>query len=603
MAAWSTLILCLLAPVALSSQTKSQPKPGAKKGAAARRAPDESSAVAAQVKRWIRAMPLGERIAQLVIVPFYGDNPGSRTKEYRKFANLVSRTRIGGLIIINLVRNGVTRTAEPVEMAAFLNRLQRLAKVPLIVGGDFERGASMRVDGTAKFPHQMAFAAARDRNATRRLGAVTARESRALGVHWIFAPVADVASNPDNPIINIRAFSEDPLEVAAHVRAFIQGARGDPKYPVLLTVKHFPGHGDTTVDSHLGLGKLEATAARLHETELTPFRAAISENVDSVMTAHLFVPALDQRLIPATVSHNVLTGLLRKELGFSGLIATDAMDMSGLSKSLTPAEAAVRAIEAGADILLMPPNPGAAIRAVTLAVRNGRLTGKRIEESLTRLLTAKVRLGLHRTRLVNLEKVKDELGWEEDEQLAAEVAGKAVTVARNENRPLPLSTPEQSCWLILTESRFGQQGRAMSDYLASRAPKARWQLLDPALPESEFTLAAASVGDCQAVVVAAFAGFRGDGSLPEKQGRMVEALAGSGKPLVLVGLGNPYLLRRYPAFPALLATFSTAPPSEIAAVKVILGEWPSQGRLPVTIPGIARYGEGIDVPAAAGGKR
>jgi beta-N-acetylhexosaminidase len=601
MSALRIFLVCLICALALNAQTKGAPESVAKKARRSRAA--RTPAEAQQVKRWIAAMPLAERIAQLIIVPFYGENPGARSKEYRKFASLVSRTRVGGFIVINRVQNGVTKPAEPVEMATFLNKMQRLAKVPLIVGGDFERGASMRVNGTAKFPHQMAFAAARDLNATRRLGAVTARESRALGVHWVFAPVADVSNNPENPIINIRAFSADPKEAASHVQAFIQGARSDPKHPVLLTVKHFPGHGDTTVDSHLGLGRLEASTDRLREIELPPFRAAISAGVDSVMTAHLYVPSLDREEIPATISRSVLTGLLRKELGFTGMIATDAMDMSGLRKNLTPGEAAIRAIEAGGDILLMPPNPEQVIRAVTAAVRNGRITARRIDESVTRLLEAKVRLGLQRTRLVNLENVKDELGWEEDEQLAAEVAGKALTVVRNENRRLPIQESGRSCWMILTESRFGQQGRAMGEFLSARAPTARWLLLDPALPESEFASTIASTGACDSIVVAAFTGFRGNGSLPEKQARFVDSLAGLGKHLLLVSLGNPYLLRHYPAFPVLLATFSTSPHSEVAAAKAVLGELAAQGRLPVTIPGIASYGDGIEVSASGNATR
>src|SRR6185295_19022884 len=215
-----------------------------------------------------------------------------------------------------------------------------------------------------------------------------------LGVQWVFAPVADVNNNPQNPVINIRSYGENPDEVAEHVAAYIDGAHSDPKNPVLVTAKHFPGHGDTTIDSHLDLARLEASRDRISEVELKPFQAAIAHKVDSIMTAHMTVPAIDPSDIPATVSVRVLTGLLREDLGFQGLVITDAMEMAGLAKQFNTGEASVRAIEAGADVLLMPPDPGVAIRAVLAAVGRGRISRKRIDDSALRILEAKVRLGL-----------------------------------------------------------------------------------------------------------------------------------------------------------------------------------------------------------------
>ncbi|MGB9610074.1 MAG: glycoside hydrolase family 3 protein, partial [Bryobacteraceae bacterium] len=323
-------------------------------------------------RRWLASLTPAERAAQLVMVPFYGDAPNPKSPEYQALAALVKDLRVGGLIVLNRVREGVVERADPYQMAAFLNRMQRLARVPLLVGGDFERGASMRMTSTTPFPHAMAYAAAGDVEAVRRLGLTTAREARAMGVHWVFAPVADVNNNPDNPIINIRSFGEDPASVARFVRAFIEGAHSDPAARVLVTVKHFPGHGDTVTDSHLGLGTVEAERARLDAVELVPFRAAIEAGVDAIMTAHLAVPALEPERIPATVSRRIMTGLLRDELGFRGLLTTDAMDMQGLTQMFPPGEAAVRALEAGNDLLLIPQDPRAAVRAILEAVRLGR---------------------------------------------------------------------------------------------------------------------------------------------------------------------------------------------------------------------------------------
>ncbi len=540
-----------------------------------------------------------QKIAQLIMIPFYGDNPSRRSRLYRQYAQRVQQLGVGGLILVNRVQNGVVQNAEPTTSAAFLNRMQRLARVPLIVGGDFERGASMRVAGAAKFPHAMAFAATGDVSLTRQLGAVTARESRAMGIHWVFAPVADVNNNPDNPIINIRSFSEDPQQVAAHVKAFIEGARSDPANRVLVTVKHFPGHGDTAVDTHLGLAKVEASKQRLEQLELVPFRAAIEAGVDSVMTAHLWVPSLESQEIPATVSPAVLTGLLRKELGFQGLVTTDAMDMQGLTSKFPGGEPAVRAIEAGADVLLMPANAEKAVSAVAAAIRSGRISAKRIDESVEKILRAKYRLGLHKQKLVQLESVNDGFDLEEDTALAQTVAEKAVTLIRNQANILPLAPSPDSCWFVLTESRFGTQGRRMIQELKQRNAAIRATLMDPLWTAAEIEESAKAASTCESIVVAAFAGYSGKAALPELQQKFLRSLMES-RPVVLVSLGNPYLVRAFPEGKAFLATFSTSQPSEAAAVRAVLGEIPLEGRLPVSIPGIAKHGGGLGLTVGGG---
>ncbi len=552
-----------------------------------------------QVRLWMARLTQRQKIAQLIIIPFYGDNPSQRSRFYRQYAQRVQQLGVGGLILVNRVQNGLVQNAEPTTSAAFLNRMQRLARVPLIVGGDFERGASMRVAGATKFPHAMAFAAAGDVSLTRQLGAVTARESRAMGIHWVFAPVADVNNNPDNPIINIRSFSEDPQQVAANVKAFIEGARSDPANRVLVTVKHFPGHGDTAVDTHVGLAKVEATKQRLEQLELVPFRAAIEAGVDSVMTAHLWVPSLESQEIPATVSPAVLTDLLRKELGFQGLVTTDAMDMQGLTSKFPGGEPAVRAIEAGADVLLMPANAEKAVSAIAAAIRSGRIPAKRIDESVEKLLRAKYQLGLHKQKLVPLESVNDGFDLEEDTALAQTVAEKAVTLVRNQGNILPVAPSSNSCWFVMTESRFGTQGRRMIQELKQRNAEIRATLIDPLWTAPEIEEAAKSASSCESIVVAAFAGYSGKGALPELQQNFLRSLLES-RPVVLVTLGNPYLVRAYPEVKAFLATFSTSQPSEAAAVRAVLGEIPIGGHLPVSIPGIAKHGGGLGLTVGGG---
>ncbi len=544
---------------------------------------------------WFNSLSPAQRVAQLVMVPFYGDAPNPRSRAWREYESLVRELGVGGLIVLNRVRDGVVERADPYQMAAFLNRMQDLAGVPLIVAGDFERGASMRMTSTVPFPHAMAFAAAGSLEGVRRLGLATAREARAMGVHWIFAPDADVNNNPDNPIINIRSFGEDPQQVAAFVRAFIEGARSDPANRVLVTVKHFPGHGDTAVDSHIGLGVIEAPRERIEEVELIPFRAAIEAGVDAIMTAHLAVPALEEERIPATVSRRIMTGLLREQLGFQGILTTDAMDMQGLAQMFPPGEAAVRALEAGNDLLLIPQDPRAAVRAVLEALRGGRLNWQQVNRSVMRMLEAKVRVGLHLSRQVRIERIPDALLDPDDLAAARTAAQRAITLVKNNHGLIPLKNRENACWFILSGSRFSTQGQGLLEELRSRRVR-NVTLLDPQLPEAEFAALAEKAAACETAVLGAYvtaSAYRGNVDLAGNYPGFVKKLLAGGRPVVFVALGNPYLLRTYPDVAAYLATFSTARVSEEAAVRAVLGEAPITGRLPVTIPGLATAGFGI----------
>lgn len=553
-----------------------------------------------QAQRWMRSLSLRDKVAQLIFMPCYGEAINTRSSQYRHYQHLVRDLHIGGLIVLGHIQNGSVRNAEPYAMAAFLNRMQRIAKIPLLVGADFERGASMRVYSTTAWPYNMAFGAARAVEDAKFEGAFTAKEARALGVTWVYAPDADVNNNPDNPIINIRSYGEDPEEVASFVRAYIEGAHSDPRNPILVTAKHFPGHGDTAVDSHLGLPRLEVDRPRLNSVELVPFRAAIAAGVDSIMTAHMAVPAVEPENIPATVSSNVLTGLLRNELGFTGLIVTDAMDMRGLSQLFSAGEASVRALEAGADCLLMPLKAEDAINAVVAAVQSGRLSRQRIDESLGRILSAKVRVGLPRRKIVDVEEIAETLQSPEADDRAQSVADRAVTLVRNDGNVWPLSNPDNSCVVVLSESRYGQQGRKLIEEIRRRSQKMKTILLDPTMSKTDLDQAAQSTTGCAATVIAAYAtvsAYRGNVALPGDFTSLVNTLLSGNTPAVLMSLGNPYLIRSFSTAKTYVATFSPTTTSETAAVKAIFGEIPISGRLPVTIPGIAKYGDGIQLPA------
>ena len=542
----------------------------------------------------LKSLSLQDRVAQLVIGVAYGDAPGSATRESQKFRHWVKDLHIGGLIVNNRVQYGLVRTASPHAMVVFLNQMQKLSKVPLLVGGDFERGASMRVSDTTRFPHNMAYGAAGDFEASREEGLATAREARALGVQWIFAPDSDVNNNPENPVINIRSYGENPDDVSRHVAAFIDGAHSDPRNPVLVTAKHFPGHGDTNIDSHLDLARLEASRERMSAVELKPFQAAIEHHVDSVMTAHMTVPAVEPREIPATVSARVLTGLLREELGFRGLVVTDAMDMAGVAKQFTMGEASVRALEAGADVLLMPPDPGVAIRAVLAAVEKGRLSRRRIDESVARVLEAKVRVGLNKKKLVDPEIASDTLDSAEEAARAQSVADRAVTLVRNEGDLVPLAAPNQACVVISSGLRVSTFGQRMAEEFRRRAPLARIHFVDNALPGAALDAVIGDAAACSAIV---FATFTTNPALNGELAPFLQRLTDGPVPVALVSLGNPYLLKDFPKVAAYIAAFSNATPPEVSVVKALFGEIPVTGHLPVTIPDIAKYGDGIQLPA------
>jgi len=552
------------------------------------------------VRRWMKSMTLRDEVAQLVFLEFHGGSPNTRSRDYQKFVRLIHDTKVGGLILINITNGRVVQKAEPYALAAFLNRMQRIAPVPLLVGADFERGASMRVSGTTAFPHAMAFGATGDPSLTRFEGEVTAREARALGVHWVYYPVADVNNNPDNPIINIRSFGENPLAVAAHVKAFIEGARADKRNLVLTTAKHFPGHGDTGVDTHLSLAEITASRERLENLELVPFRAAIEAGVDAIMTGHIAVPALEPAAVPATLSPAILTGLLRGQLDFKGLVITDALGMGAIVSAFGSGEAAVRALQAGADTLLMPADADAAIRAVVAAVQSGRLTRQRIQSSVVRILSAKERLGLDRKRFVDVESIGDVIDDPAVDDRAQEIADRAVTLVRNGSNLLPLAAPERACFVVMTTGRYSAEGMVFAQEVRKRLPRAVLATLDAGMTREAVDDLLPKPAGCAEYAVAAFAPVTpGSGTvgLAGELSPALDNLIAGGKPVALVALGNPYLLRNYPKVRAYLATFSNVPPSEVSAVKALWGEIPIRGHLPVTIPGEARYGEGMQLPA------
>lgn len=592
--------LSLVAAVPVKRNTRSAPKKASTpkvKQAAPKPVPPTPEQVAA---KWLAAMSPRERAAQLIVVPFNGFTSKTRAKEYRTLVRLVQKEHIGGLILINVVNGHVAVKPLPRDVANFANRMQGMAKVPLLISGDLERGASMRVEATTVFPHAMALTASRDPATARKEGEITAREARALGIQWIFFPDADVNNNPDNPIINIRSFGENPADVSAMVSAFIEGAHAAA--PILVTAKHFPGHGDTATDTHMNMATIDGNRERLEKIEWAPFRAAIASGVDSLMSAHISVPSIDPSGSPATLSTKLMSGVLRDEMGFKGLLITDALEMKGIANGFSTGEAAVRAIEAGVDVLLMPPDAEVAIDALMTAVKDGRIRQERLDDSARRVLEAKARIGLGNKKLVDVKGIPAAVNTRENNKAAQEISDRSITLVRNTASILPLTDTQSTTFFILTESTRSKEGTAMAAEIKRRAPGARVELLNAGMADGELTAAFERAQNARQFVVAAFtsvSAYRGNVALSGSYPQLVQNLIATRKPVVLVALGNPYLLRSFPDAAAYVATYSTVPPSEISAARALFGDIAVSGKLPVTIPGQAAYMDGISLPGPA----
>jgi beta-N-acetylhexosaminidase len=571
----------------------------------------------------LKAMTLEEKAGQLISVGVNARFLNQESEEFKALRRQVERNHVGGII---LFRGPVY------ESVHLVNRMQRLAKVPLLISADLESGSGMRFEDTTNLPWNMAVGATGDPAFARRQGELTARESRALGVHHVFAPVADVNNNAGNPVINVRSFGEDPSEVARFVAAFVEGAQGAG---VIATAKHFPGHGDTAVDSHRGLPVIDVARARLDSVELVPFRAAIKAGVGSVMTAHIGLPQVDptqvtplpreaivrptyaerevfaeNAVLPGTLSPVVTTKLLRQDLGFDGIVVTDALDMSGLTIYFKQDEAGVRAVLAGADMLLKPADPDAILRGLVEAVRGGRLTEKRIEESARRILAAKYDLGLVRDRFVPLEQIDTAVAGPDALKFADEVAARAVTlvrddaklVARDDGAGLKPGARVFNLAITNGEDRFWIANPFVSQ-LARLGTRAETVVLDSRSTEAEVADALERAQKADVVIASMYGRVRSGATnsvgLPEQGARVLNALLEKKVPVVGVSFGNPYLLQSFKGLGTYVVAYGDMPSLQRAAARALLGRADFSGRLPISLPGLYQRGTGIQLKAAA----
>jgi beta-N-acetylhexosaminidase len=605
----TVLMLMLLAASVLPAK--------AQKVAAFKR--DPSSAALKWANEELKKMSLDEKVGQLISVGVNASFLNQDSDAYRTLKRHVEENKIGGII---LFRGPVY------ESVILMNRMQQLARYPLLISADLEAGAGMRFDDTVNFPWNMAVAATGNPDFARRQGEITAREARALGVQQIFAPVVDVNNNAANPVINVRSYGEDPADVARFAAAFTEGAQAAG---AIATAKHFPGHGDTAVDSHRGLPEINVTRDRLNSVEFVPFKATVDAGVGSVMVGHIALPQIDSTSIkplprnvkakpidtdedgeiidekatmPATLSP-VMGRILRNDLKFPGMIVTDALSMSGLTIYFTPEESAVRALEAGADMLLKPADVDATFRGVRDAVKSGRITEQRVEESVRKLLAWKYDLGLVDQRMTPIDAIDRLVGSRDVNKLAGEIAERAITLVRDEDKLLPLKNLKLDARVFNLAITNGDDRNWIANpfvgKLSRSGLKVETIVLDDRSSDQDVQKAIERAKSADVVLASMYGRVRsGQASsvgLPNAGSRALNALIEAKTPVIGISFGNPYLLQNYPGLRAYVVAYGDMPTLQHAVARGLVGEIDIVGKLPISLPGLYPRGTGIQIKA------
>ncbi|MGI8548250.1 MAG: glycoside hydrolase family 3 protein [Gemmatimonadaceae bacterium] len=546
----------------------------------------------------LATLSLRDRAAQMVWPNIYADYVPADAASWRRITSYVTQAKVGGILM---------SIGSPIEMAVKLNALQRMSTLPLLVGADLETGAGMRarggyfvpngvdLGGATLFPPNMAIGATGDTALAYTEGRVTALEGRALGIHIEFAPVLDVNNNPGNPVINTRSYGEDPHAVARLGSAFIRGVQENG---MIATAKHFPGHGDTETNSHLALPVVNVSRARLDSVELVPFRAAIKSGVGGFMTFHGSMPVLDSSGAPGTLSAAVVSGLLRNQLGFDGVVISDAMDMRGVTDKYGADEAVKRAVAAGVDVLIQPIDAPTAINAVLAGVSEGRYTVARVSQSARRILAIKHQLGLDRDRVVSLDSLRAIVGDSAHVAAARATAERSITLVRDSLKLLPLAARPGTTVLSITIATRNDlaAGTAFNAELQRAIPGLRTEFVmsdDPAVNYPRLTSMADSA---DVTIVSSYVGQRWNVtsvSAPQAFADWMGQLSSRGRKVMVVAFGNPYLLQQIPGVPDYMVAWGGAPVSQEAAARALLGTIPITGHLPITIPPVARRGDGL----------
>ncbi len=537
------------------------------------------------VKKKLMSLTLREKIAQMVISNSLGENYDENSAEYKKLKKLCTVTKVGGFIFFKGTSEGYS---------ALSNKLQKLSETPLLISADFERGTGMRVTDGTLFPNNMAIGATNNPELAYKMGLSIASEIRALGIHQNYAPVCDVNNNPNNPIINVRSFGEDPALVSRMSEAMIKGLQ-DGK--VIATAKHFPGHGDTEIDSHNDLPVLNFSMDRLNKIELVPFKNAIEKNVMSVMIAHLSFPELELKPnVPASLSENIVNGLLINQLEFKGLVITDALNMKGITKYFSTSEVAVMCVNAGIDLILMPINEEETVSAIENAVSNGNITEERINLSAEKILKAKEWLGLYKNKYVNEDVVSSKVNTAESNKLAQQIADESITLVKDDNNILPLKSKNEKT--IVFNLSDGKD--INSDYLSYKIKETNnnTEIIDivSEISSGDFTELSAESTAYNVIIAAIYAKVRygtGNISINRSYVELLNTLDKFGKKLIVISFGNPYLMNEFSNISNYICAYGDADVSINSAIKAIYGDIKFKGHLPVSINDNFKFGSGI----------
>ena len=563
-------------------------------------APTQTVRATNVVDSLLSSMTIDEKVGQMLMVKMSGNYISTQGSEFERLKALIADVKPGGMILLQ---------GDVYETALLLNKLQRLSTFPLLVGADLENGLAMRLRKATWFPSAMAVAATRTPDYAYAIGRATADEARAVGIHQNYAPVVDINTNPDNPIINTRAYGDELGLVDTMSGAFIRGLQDGG---VIATLKHFPGHGSAGEDSHVGLPVILFDRKRLDSLELAAFRSGIDSGAMSVMVGHVAVPALDPTPeMPSSLSRKIVTGILRNEMHFQGLVVTDAMDMAAV-RGTAPGRAAVKAIQAGVDLLLMTTGEEDAAHALKDAINKGELSAARIDSSVRRILVAKERLGLFKNRLVDPDKIADHVGTPAHWSLARQVARDAITIVRNEKKVIPLRPfgRKHILSLLLSDTEdnrneINRQSNPLANeqygtYFTHLLQRNRIRLetlrLTPESNRMDFDRALRRTKKSDIVVLSLFVKVRsssGQIGLPKEYRTFVRQLREVRKPMIVIALGNPYLIGEFPHAQGLLCAYGDAEVTTEAVVDGLFGECSITGKLPVSVGGSYPFGAGL----------
>jgi beta-N-acetylhexosaminidase len=528
------------------------------------------------VAKTLESMTLYDKCAQIFMPAVFGKSLDQSSKEFKFALEMTQVHGIGGIVI---------STGNVEETAAVINELQKNSKIPLLVSADFENGLGMRMNATNTFPHSMAVGSTYNTDFAYQTGKATAIEALILGVNFNFAPVADINNNPENPVINLRSYSEDKYLVTEFCKAYVKGSI---EGGVIASGKHFPGHGNTRIDSHNDLPVIGGTKNYLFENELKPFVELIENNIHSIMIGHLNVPAFEpDKDIPASLSYNIITKLLKEKLGFKGLVITDALDMKAVTKFYSNSEACIKAFKAGNDILLMTPSIRDGITAIYEAVKKGEITESRLNESVRKILSAKRWLKLDKEKFVN-KSLPKRIRMEENYKLSKSIAEESIVAFNIDEKLIPLDSTKYSKTLIvditnrktISDPHFSEiYSKSFSRYSSSTLTN------ESEKSDYQFTLDIAK--DCEMVVIASYFYTRNDvngKSLSDIQLRFIEKLLSLNKKVILISFENPYILSNFPNIKNYICTFSSSKASQRAVLNFLNGSIEAKGKLPVTIP-------------------